>query len=47
MLENYQIAIVGGMYEIQTGTIEFYLRSDIQDCLRKEQEVFAVTADNL
>lgn len=47
MLENYQIAIVGGMYEIQTGTIEFYQRSDIQDCHRNQQEVLAVTIDNL
>ncbi len=34
MLENYQIAIVGGMYEIQTGIIEFYQRPEILDCSR-------------
>ena len=46
MLENFQIAIVGGMYEIQTGAIEFYQCPDIQDCHRSKQGV-AVTIDNL
>lgn len=36
MLENYQIAIVGGMYEIQTGMIEFYQRPEILDCSRNK-----------